>query len=261
MYVVEVNDDIETSGLVEVRLGGEVEWTRHCVGSNPMPPWATIRAWVDPADMVPVLAEEAAFGHDDGTGVHLMPGTPRIGDLARLDGQLVPIPPDAPWATTYSGDVARLEEGTVTAQFSWDVAGTIGGEPFAVRRPGTQYGDEFYVEGWASDAGGGLVTHKHRCGEARFRVGPDVAPGVAAGLLGVLGMAAEGEWISVSAGTQLYWEDGTGAGLVSRDHSFNSEHLRGDELRCVDVDIAPAPRGLTANKVSLCAQAGDWVTP
>lgn len=112
-----------------------------------------------------------------------------------------------------------------------------------------------------ADDAGGLVTQGHRCGEIRFRVGLDVVPGEAAGLLGVLGTQAQGEWVTIPKGTRLYWEDGTDAGVASRDHSVQADQLRGDTRRCVDVEVVNALRGMTATTVALCAQPGDWVAP
>jgi len=260
VYVVQVIGDVDTDDLVEVRLGGEMEWDRHCVGSNLMPSWAAIRVHVEPDDFVPVLAEEVGVEHDDGTGVQLMPGTPRVGDRAWLDGQLVPFPPDATWATTYNGDVARMEDGSVSGYYPWDIAGTIGGDPFSVRQPGNQYGDEFYVHGWASDDDGGLITHRHRCGEVRFRVDGEVAPGDMAGIFGLLGSAAEGEWLRIPAGTRMHWVDGTVAGVTSRDHSVEAEQVWGEAMRCIEAPTVNALRGMSATYVPLCARPEDWVS-
>jgi len=261
LYVVQVLGDSDASGMVEVRLGGEVEWERHCVGSNPMPPWAALRAWVLPDDLVPVLAEAVSVEHDDGTGVQLMPGTPWVGDQAWLDGQLVPIPPGATWATTYPGDAAKLKDTPVGFQFPWAVAGTLGSEPFAARQPGYQYGDHLWVSGWAPDDDGGLITHRDGCGEVRFRVGPEVAPIELSGLLGLGGKGAEGDWLTLPAGTRLHWIDGTVAGVTSRDHSVEADRIWGEAMLCVDVPLVPSLRGMTATEVPLCARPEDWAGP
>jgi hypothetical protein len=261
MHMVQVIGDVDAGGLVEVSLGGDVVWERHCVGNNLMPHWATIRAWVDVADLVPVLAEEVGVEHEDGTGVRLMPGTPRVGDQAWFEGQLVPIPNGAAWTTTYSGDVARLAGAPATAHFSWDISGTIGGEPFHVRQPGFQYGEWFYVDDWAAGDDGGLITQRDGCGEVRFRLDRDVVPDETAGALGVFGMQAEGEWVTIPAGTPVYWSDGTDAGVVSLDHRVEAAGVSGESMRCVEEPIVPALRGMTANTVSLCAPAEAWVTP
>jgi hypothetical protein len=246
-----------------------MQWDRHCVGSNLMPYWAAIRAWVDPADFVPVLAEEVVVEFDDGSGVHLLLGTPLVGDRAWLDGQLVPVPGDAARATTYTGDAARLDDRSISAYFPWGIAGTIGGEPFTARQPDFQYGDEFYVTSFTAGGdgggdgggGGGLITLDHRCGEVRFRVGADVGPGEDAALAALFGSMAEGDWVSFPAGTRLYWIDGTAAGVVTQDQGVEAHRVHGELMRCVDEPIVNSLRGMTATVVPLCARPGDVVEP
>jgi len=248
-------------GRIEVRLGGNLEWSRHCVGSNLLPYWTAVRVWIDPEDLVEVLDEEVVVDHEDGTGVRLMPGTPLVGDRAWLDGQLVPVPAGAIRSKTYPGDAPRLDPMEMAHSIPWDSPGTLGGEPYAVRRPDYQYGDELWIS-WASPTDGGhVVALRDGCGEIRFLMDGD-KPTEPSGLWGIMGGTEDTRsQVVFPAGTTLYWIDGTPAGVTTQDHGYEPAQVYGDAMRCVDHEIINTMRALPPLTVPLCVRPDDVVTP
>ena len=256
LYVAPILNEGD-GGRLEVRLGGQLEWDRHCVGSNLMPYWTAVRVWIDRDDQVEVLAKEVVVEHEDGTGVRLMPGTPLVGDQAWLHGQLVPVPADAIRAASYPGDSPRLEAKIGGHTLPWNTEGHIGGQLFSVRQPDYQYGDAWFISNSTPTDGGSLVALNERCGQVRFLLeGTEPTPYSAfAGMFG--NTVEDGDQVQFPAGTRLYWIDGTPAGVMVQARNFAPSQVYGEQMRCVDQEIVSTLRTLPATTVPLCARPGD----
>jgi hypothetical protein len=256
VYLIEVLDG-GGDGLVEARLGGGVTWERHCVGSNLLERWTAVRVWVEPGDLVEVLAEELAVDHEDGTGIRLMAGTPLIGDRAWVDGQLIPVPDGAVRAQHYPADTQRLQPSYSSNGLVWGTGGTVGGQPFALRQPAYDHNHETYLSSSRPVDGGVLVTLTRRCGEIRFLTGSLPPEDTAAGIFGLLGGAMGEDRVTLAAGTRLHWLDGRPAGQVAEERVLEGGLLYGEEMRCVDVELATTHDALAPRPVPLCVRPED----
>lgn len=257
VYLVEVLGE-DADGLLEVRIGGDMGWDRHCTGNGIGIHWTALRVWIEPADRVEILAAELSVEHADGTGLRLMPGTPLMGDQAWLNGQLVPLPDGAERALSYTADAPRLEQVFGSSRIPWATEGRLGGAPFAVRQPAIDHGDDLGVSSWEPTEGGALVRYTRRCGEVRFLMEgaqPDESP-AQAGILGAL--MGDTETVRLPPGTRLYWADGRPAGQVStRGVTLEAWQLYGEQMRCVNVPLATTQGDLRQPSVPVCFLPGD----
>ena len=257
VYVVEVLGE-SAGGLLEVRIGGDMGWDRHCTGNGLLAHWSAVRVWIDPSDRVEVLAAEVSVDHADGTGLRLMPGTPLIGDQAWLNGQLVPLPDGAERATSYAADAPRLEQVFGEGRIPWDTVGTLGGAPFAVRQPAIDRNDDVSMSSWEPTENGALVRYARRCGEVRFLMEgaqPVESPGRAGIIGGVLGGS---QTVRVPEGTRLYWADGRPAGQVSTwGATLETRQLYGEQMRCISVPLATTQGDLLQPSVPVCFRPED----
>ncbi len=257
VYVVEVLGE-SSGGLLEVRVGGDMGWDRHCTGNGLLSQWAAVRVWLDPSDRVELLAAEVAVDHPDGTGLRLMPGTPLIGDQAWLNGQLVPLPDGAERAHSYAADAPRLEQVFGDGRIPWDTTGTLGGEPFSLRQPAIDHSDDVGMSTWEPTETGALVRYARRCGEVRFLM-EGAQPDESSGQAGILGaLMGDRETVRVPEGTHLYWSDGRPAGQVSTwGATLETWQLYGEEMRCVSVPLATTQDDLRQPSVPVCFRPED----
>ena len=256
LYLIEVLGGGEDS-LVEARLGGDVTWERHCVGSNLLERWTAVRVWIESGDLVEVLAEELAVEHEDGTGIRLMVGTPLLGDSAWVYGQLVQIPADAVRGIDYPADALRLEPWFSSDPVRWGEQGSVGGQPFVVRQPAYDHNDGTFLSASKPVDGGSLVTLTRRCGEIRFLTEGLAAAEQSAGIFGIHGRAMDEDRVTLAVGTRLHWLDGRPAGQVAEERTLERGLLYGEEMRCVAVELATTHDELPTQKVPICVRPED----
>ncbi len=256
LYVVELLG--RRDGLAELRLGGEVDWDQHCVPHQTLSRFEAVRAWIPEAELMPVLSEDLALGYDDGTGFRLLPGAPVVDGSAWLDGQLISLPQGAATADSYRAGELRLERVYGPTRLPWDAAGTLGGEPFALRQPAFDHGDQLTVSASSPRGEERLITLTEKCGELRFlSAAPSTELEVGGVLGGIGGLIGGASTVTLGAGATVYWADGQPAGQVVRDQVLSRGDLFGDWLRCVERKLGSAE----APWVPLCFDPAELESP
>lgn len=255
LYLVRVLSQRED--VVELLLGGSVDWSEHCVGSQLLQEWAEVRVWAKTADLAHVLAEPIEQAFDDGTGYRLQAGTPLVPGGAWFDGQVIPLPRPPGTTRVYQPGAERLESVWSDSSIPWESSVHLGGRPLETRQPAYHHGDRLAISSHAPSGRGSLVTLRRKCGELRFSVPQGAEPEGQGGLLGVLGAMGPGRPLLIRAGTPLYWDDGTRAGRAARERYFEEGELSGQAMRCADVSLGGNLKGLVSGRTRLCARPDD----
>jgi hypothetical protein len=264
IYLVHLLDQT-ADGLVEVRIGGPVTWERHCVGSNVLSWWTAVRAWVAPDDVVEVLAAEVGWEHEDGTALHLLPGTPLLEDGAWLQGQLVPIPENAVRAASYAANAPRNERTRSGEHLPWTQPAILGGQPLALRQPAFDHNDHLTISSWTATDPGALVTLTSACGEVRFftpgstPAEADDTEGVMGGVMG--GMMGDVETAHIPAGTTLYWPDGIPAGEAVQPSTVRRFRFRDGPMSCLELPLVQTLGNFNDPRTTLCVRPADLPAP
>jgi hypothetical protein len=247
LYAVELLG--RSDGRAELRLGGVVDWDAHCVPHQTLTRFEAVRAWAPEEALLPILAQVVAVEHDDGTGFRLLPGAPVVDGSAWVDGQLVPVSPDAQTGRDYGSGQARLERIYSSHLLAWDASGTIGDQPFSLRQPDYDHGDALAVSTASARGEATLVTLTEKCGELRFLTATPTTEQELAGVLGGIGGLIGGSsTVTVPSGSIVYWADGQPAGQLVSDLILMSASLFGDDLRCLERKLGSAE----SPKVPVC---------
>lgn len=256
LYVVELMG--RQDGLAEVRLGGAVDWEKHCVPHQTLARWVAIRAWIPEEALLPVVAEDLVVEHTDGTGLRLLPGAPVLDGQAWLDGQLISLPEGAHTTGDYGADETRLQRVYGADRIPWATTGSMGGEPFALRQAAYDYNDMLTISSATPRGDASLITLTARCGELRFLAPAPEPSAQLGGVLGLLGGAAgDAVRVTLRPGTPVYWVDGQAAGQVVEEHSMLASELYGTSMRCLEAKVGSAE----ARHVPLCFDPADLGEP
>lgn len=213
----------------------------HCVGSDIFnAPGIDVRVWVHVRDFAPVLTKPLQRAFDDGTSVHLLPGTPVVDGRPWARGYWLPIDASEHADLLYTPlDPIEVLPGT-TGGVVTRLDPLLGGKPVKYQRPPHNHASGDH---WLAMRGEHFIVGE--CGQMVLE--SSETPRAPAGGLGLMGGAAQSEDMGVvQAGVELMWNDGMTAG-VTYDKVARSDLLPSTaQTTCTRIGTNSVARGAVA---------------
>jgi len=220
----------------------------HCNGDFLIPPRAyNVSLWVRRENLLPVLDTRLQRSFDDGTWVHLLPGTLVGAGYAFADGLQLPVEiAKSSWSPSYAPEEEQLEG--LDGPGSW---GSVAPPQFFLNRQPVEShrrANRSSLRGKIREEG--YSTFDSACGQYHLKIGTEATRQNLGGGGTLTSPVVKGAVFP--KGAALEWEDGQPAGVMRFSDVVAGEVFAEADRVCVSL-----PLSLSDSRIVVCAQASD----